>query len=323
MRKLAALLGLLLGQPAAALELGLPLACTPAEDCWLVRYVDRDPGPGFADYQCGRLGADGHNGTDFALAGPPAMRAGITVLAAAGGVVRSVRDGVPDQPEDGTIAYATGERPCGNGVLLDHGDGWQTQYCHLRQGSVAVRPGGVVTRGQPLGLVGMSGEANFPHLHLTVRRGADVIDPFTGTPATSACGSIEGSLWQLGPRRRLAYVAVPIAVVGLTDHLPEHAEIVGGRADLAALTPDSGALVAYSLAYGITQGDLIELAIVGPDGSDVHRAAFTAEQDAPRATRSAGRHRPEGGWAPGRYRVEMTVRRGGQVWRGSGERLLD
>jgi murein DD-endopeptidase len=25
-------------------------------------------------------------------------------------------------------------------VVIDHGGGWETQYCHLREGSVLVRP---------------------------------------------------------------------------------------------------------------------------------------------------------------------------------------
>lgn len=321
---LLGLLASLAGWPAAANELGLPLACVPGETCWLVRYLDHDPGPGFADYRCGGLGADGHNGTDFALADPRAMQAGVPVLAAAGGVVRSVRDGVPDQPEDGSTGYDPGPRTCGNGVLVDHGDGWQTQYCHLRQGSIAVRPGASVARGQPLGLVGMSGEANFPHLHLTVRRADVVLDPFTGTSGEEGCHAAPAtSLWQPEVARSLAYVAVPIAVVGLADHLPGHAEIVRGTAGAATLRQDSAALVAYSLAYGIAQGDRIELAITGPDGGEVHRAAFTAEQDAPRATRSAGLRRPGGGWPPGTYRAEITVRRGGQAWSRSALRQLD
>ena len=81
--------------PCAAFKLGLPLACEPGRDCWVVRYVDRDPGPGFADYRCGTLGSDGHDGTDFAIADPQGMASGVPVVAAAAGVVRSMRDGVP------------------------------------------------------------------------------------------------------------------------------------------------------------------------------------------------------------------------------------
>ena len=65
------------------------------------------------------------------------------------------------------------DRNCGNGVVIRHADGWETQYCHLRRGSVQVAEGDRVEAGEPLGLVGMSGEANFPHVHLSVRRDGD------------------------------------------------------------------------------------------------------------------------------------------------------
>ncbi|HEX8373593.1 MAG TPA: M23 family metallopeptidase, partial [Geminicoccaceae bacterium] len=124
--------------PAISLELGLPLQCRPGEDCWTVRLVDHDPGPGFADHRCGGLGSDGHDGVDFAIRDPHRMAEGVPVLAAAAGVVRGSRDGEPDQPPDGRLANDYGDRNCGNGVALDHADGWSTQYCHLRRGSVAV-----------------------------------------------------------------------------------------------------------------------------------------------------------------------------------------
>lgn len=315
MRLAAALLLGLVGGPAAALEIGLPLACEPGVDCWIVRYVDHDPAPGFADHRCGRLGSDGHDGTDFALRDMPAMEAGVNVRAAAGGRVRAVRDGMPDQPPDGTLRHDFGRQNCGNGVLLDHGAGWQTQYCHLRQGSVAVRAGEEVAAGQALGLVGMSGEANLPHLHLSVRRDGRKIDPFTGTGMEEACDVADTPLWQADLRPRLAYVAVPIAVVGLTDHPPEHREIVAGSVGSEALTSKSPALVAYLLAYGILARDRIELAILGPDGDEIARADVTAAEDAPRASRSVGRRRPDEGWRPGRYRVEAEVHRAGRSWR--------
>jgi hypothetical protein len=127
--------------PVGALELGLPLDCRPGEDCWVVRLVDHDAGPGFADYRCGKLGSDGHKGTDFAIRDPQRMAEGVPVVASAAGTVRGVRDGEPDQPPDGKLAVDFGERNCGNGVAIDHGDGWSTQYCHMRRGSVAVGDG--------------------------------------------------------------------------------------------------------------------------------------------------------------------------------------
>jgi len=295
--------------PAAAMELELPIACTPGSDCWLVRLPDHNPSQAFTDYRCGRLGSDGHDGTDFAIADARRMAEGVPVLAAAAGSVRGVRDGVPDQPAEGRLAHAFGERNCGNGVVLDHPDGWETQYCHLRRGSVRVATGDHVAKGEILGLVGMSGEANFPHVHLSVRHAGVTMDPFTGGPLETACGDRGVPLWPADLLDRLAYLEVPIAVVGLTDHLPDRDAIVAGTAG-AASTTAAPALVAYALAYGLQAGDRLSLSILAPDGTQVSDAAFTMDADADRVTRAAGRRMPPAGWQPGIYRVEVTVRRG-------------
>ena len=80
-------------------------------------------------------------------------------------------------------------------MAIRHADGWETQYCHLRQGSVLVATGERVEAGRALGLVGMSGEANFPHVHLSVRRDGVGIDPFTGLPGGERCGGGGEPLW--------------------------------------------------------------------------------------------------------------------------------
>src|SRR5215510_1811152 len=85
-------------------------------------------------------------------------------------------------------------RECGNGVIIDHGDGFETQYCHMAQNSIRVKPGERVKAGQPLGRVGISGKADFPHLHFTVRRRGAVVDPFGDSPSAGACAT-GTSLW--------------------------------------------------------------------------------------------------------------------------------
>jgi murein DD-endopeptidase MepM/ murein hydrolase activator NlpD len=189
----AALLTLALAQTAGAFELppfklSWPVDCTLGDTCHIQQYFDHDAGLGASDFTCGPLSYDGHDGTDIALATRIAMAAGVAVLAAAPGTVRGVRDGVEDflPPQDG--------RECGNGVLIDHGAGWVTQYCHLRQGSVRVSPGDVVAPGTPLGLIGQSGMADFPHLHLSVRQNGVERDPFA--PNSTTCGTEPGAaLW--------------------------------------------------------------------------------------------------------------------------------
>ena len=65
----------------------------------------------------------------------------------------------------------------GNCVVIDHGQGLQTIYMHLSE--FAVKPGDRVGRGQNLGLVGGTGRATGPHLHLAVRWRGEYLDPAT------------------------------------------------------------------------------------------------------------------------------------------------
>jgi hypothetical protein len=140
--------------------------------------VDHDPGPTALDFTCSGLSYDTHTGTDFALPSLAAMRAGVAVLAAAPGQVTALRDGMPDTGLTPETAAQIEGRDCGNGVVIRHADGWETQYCHLMQGSVTVARGQIVETGTPLGLVGLSGNTEFPHVHIALRRNGQVVDPF-------------------------------------------------------------------------------------------------------------------------------------------------
>jgi hypothetical protein len=71
----------------AALELELPIACTPGSDCFIQQYVDLDPGSGIRDYMCGGETYDGHDGTDIRLRNTADVERGVAVLSAAPGVV--------------------------------------------------------------------------------------------------------------------------------------------------------------------------------------------------------------------------------------------
>ena len=97
---LAIVLGLVLLVAAAKAEdlpsFGLPIRCSLGTDCWVQNYVDHDSGPGAADFTCGHLTYDGHNGTDIRLADYAAMRRGVPVLAAAAGTVLRIREGMDD-----------------------------------------------------------------------------------------------------------------------------------------------------------------------------------------------------------------------------------
>lgn len=112
----ATVLLLLTAAPAMAFDLGFPMDCTLGDTCFIQQYADRDPGPSAQDFSCGPLVYDGHEGTDFALPDMAAMDAGVTVRAAAAGIVKGARDGMPDiligDPKAPRLTGATAAMAC-------------------------------------------------------------------------------------------------------------------------------------------------------------------------------------------------------------------
>jgi hypothetical protein len=98
---------------------------------------------------------------------------GKAVVAVADGRVVTARDGLPDNVprHNGTFQPAvpiTMETAAGNTITLDVGGGQFAYYCHLQPGSLHVKIGDRVQRGQFLARVGDSGDAREPHLHIEV-----------------------------------------------------------------------------------------------------------------------------------------------------------
>jgi len=78
-------------------------------------------------------------------------------------------------PAPGKVALSETLYFCGNMLLIDHGQGIYSYYCHLQKPLVA--KGDQVKQGEPVGLVGSSGRATGPHLHWGVSVGGVWVDP--------------------------------------------------------------------------------------------------------------------------------------------------
>ncbi len=97
-----------------------------------------------------------HYGIDFDA------KFGTDVIATAGGkVIKSEWD----------------DKGYGNLILIDHGDGYQSVYAHLKD--FAVKNGDSVTKGQIIGHVGSSGLSTKPHLHFEIRVKGESVNPLT------------------------------------------------------------------------------------------------------------------------------------------------
>lgn len=242
---------------------GIPIDCTLDKDCFIMHYVDRDPTPEVVDFGCGRQTYDGHNGVDFGISDLQVMAKGVAVKSAAAGTVLRVRDGMGDRLiEDQTDKASVADQECGNGIVIDHGNGWETQYCHLRNGSVSVKPGMQVQKGTVLGMIGSSGLASFPHVHLTIRYQKQVIDPFVGVNSNPGCQVSRNPIWD----QPLDYVPTGLIRAGFATTPPNQQQLWQGQFSTDQLPQDLPALVFWVHAYGVLQGDIESFKVITPDG---------------------------------------------------------
>lgn len=296
---------------AQAPRLDFPADCVVGYDCWYRAYVDLDPDSTYRDHRCGVRSYENHRGTDLAPFSPgdPPFR----VLAAAAGVVAGVRDGLDDSPlRDDEDDSSRRGMECGNGVRIDHGGGWATQYCHLQRNSVTVGRGARVQAGDVLGLIGASGQADTPHLHFQVERDGTPVDPFTGAAAArpapcDAAGSAAGALWRDPAQPGLVhYEPIVVYRAGVATGRPDSAR---ARYDgyPAEASVSAGALVGYVVLLGATGGTTVDTVISGPDGARIFENRAEVPRDFARYFTFAGTPRPRSGWTPGPYEARFIV----------------
>lgn len=96
---------------------------------------------------------------------------GEPILAVADGTVVGTRNDLQDQVPGALPANLPLDEADGNFVVLDIGSGFFVNYAHMRPGSVKVKLGDKVRRGDLLGEVGNTGNSQAPHLHLHVMDG--------------------------------------------------------------------------------------------------------------------------------------------------------
>jgi hypothetical protein len=128
---------------------------------------------------------------------------GQEAIAAADGTVVKVIDSLPEQEPGELPKGISPEEADGNAVILDLGGGNYALYAHFQPGSIQVKEGDRVRRGDVLALVGNSGNSLAPHLHFHVMSGPlslasnglpYLVDSFTvtgQTPGTHAFDEAE------------------------------------------------------------------------------------------------------------------------------------
>ncbi len=221
------------------ISLALPIKCQPGLTCFFQNYVDHDASDKVRDYRCGGRSYDGHDGTDIRIRNLEIQRQGVEVLAAAPGRVIGGRNDMEDISVKTAGKAAIAGKECGNGVLIEHEGGWRTQYCHMAKGSVRVKVGDQMTTGQPIGLVGLSGDTEFFHLHFTVRHRGKIVDPFAYGAPENSCGGGR-SIWAASLGEQMQYRPGEIIDYGFAGIAPTMELIESGEIGKHPVTPGFG-----------------------------------------------------------------------------------
>lgn len=269
---------------------GLPIDCTIGQDCWIMNYVDLGPDDGKkTDHACLERTYDAHKGTDFAISDGVAMTNGVNVLAAMDGTVKRVRDGETDRwPTKEDLKTVQEQRKeCGNAIMIDHGDGWQSLYCHLKNGSVKVKPDQKIKKGDVIAQVGLSGFTQFPHVHFGILKDGKIIDPFTGTTNTEQCGKKGNALWDKD--LALEYQPLIIQAAGFTDIIPVFSEIEKSGKTASTLDLGTDIMAFWVTILGARKGDEIAMEVKDPNGKTFTKREIVQEKNRARQFYYTGR----------------------------------
>jgi peptidase M23-like protein len=298
--------------PGGAPSLAFPLDCHINLDCMVQKYFDHDPGPSAEDFMCGNLVNDKHTGIDIRIPSYVDMRRGVKVLAAAPGVVWRIRDGIEDINVRQVGAEVVDEYGLGNVVVIDHGNGWRSFYGHMRKGSLTVKEGDHVEAGQQVGLIGLSGLTEFPHVHFMIMHDKIPIDPFTGSSVKDplVCGDTSHALWNPRTLTAMTYTPTGSLIAGFSTDKPESEAASNGDYNQAQYPSSAPTLFFWANYYGMQAGDRQILRIMAPDGKVIANYDQKAEKGKMLMFRYVGVKAPNGGFPRGTYRAEFQLLRG-------------
>jgi murein DD-endopeptidase MepM/ murein hydrolase activator NlpD len=113
---------------------------------------------------------DGHRNEDY-------HAYGADLLAVADGTVAAAVDGRPNQtPNTPAVGIGSPKDYPGNHVSLQLAPDVWAVYAHIQPGTVTVKPGEKVAKGQVIGKLGNSGNSGGPHLHFQLADGPELLN---------------------------------------------------------------------------------------------------------------------------------------------------
>lgn len=295
----------------------LPLNCTEETVCFLQNLTDMDTGPQRQDPFCGTATYNGHKGTDIRVKNLAVMEQGIPVLAMADGTVLRLRNTMADRLIKDQAGFdAVKGKECGNGIVIDHGmfggHRWTSQTCHLARNSIVPKPGQKIRRGDRIGLIGLSGSTQFPHVHVSIRQEGRLTDLLTGHEPgkrkTICPGQISENLLTPLAARQLKSMRTPLLDAGFAAGTVTNSKLIREK----PRPPGPGTpLVFYASFINLKKSDSIRLKITA--NGTVIASTQTKPLNRPKATWTVFTGRQNGSKKGVRYEGEAKLIRNGRV----------
>ena len=250
---------------ALAIQLENPLDCELGDNCWISNLPRHHWQNRQVDFRCGPNTYRDHKGTDFALKDYKQMQKGVKVLAPFDGVVRGLRDNITDISVKDVGKGAVEGIECGNGIVISNGE-YEAQLCHLKKKSLTVVKGQSIKAGEVLGLVGLSGNTEYPHLHMSLRKNSRELDPFYGE--LDSCGLTPKSMWKDAQKMDEHAKTGVVYNYGFTFKEADARKIRSG--EYTHIQPNRPeAIVGFVDIFSVNKGDEIILSIVDSSNATI------------------------------------------------------
>ncbi|ELY77208.1 M23 family metallopeptidase [Natrinema gari] len=185
------------------------------------------------------------------------------VLAPADGVVFDVHDDDPELGRAGGWSHPLKRSVTGNAVTIRHAEDEYSNLVHLVPGSIEVKPGDRVTRGEQIGRCGNSGNSAEPHLHFqlqdhpTFEISAGLPVRFDGVDVdTPEVDIVEETGWT-EPDGSGSYIHVGQRVSHTTDGKPHQTEGTASPSEVTAFSGLSRVRTLGRVATGVSIGGFV------------------------------------------------------------------
>jgi hypothetical protein len=164
-----------------------------------------------------KRGGDPKDPADYAIYGARA-------IAATDATIVHVIDGLPEQTPGALPSGISLREADGNSIVAKLRDGLYMLYAHLQAGSIKVKEGDTVKRGDLLGLVGNSGNTSAPHLHFHVMDGPSALTS-EGVPYVIDTFATQGRLRSTAVFDRYENTTTPFDVLPFAGSADNRAEM--------------------------------------------------------------------------------------------------